>query len=77
MSELSSQTVPVVLRIINFQSKLSDQILSQILNTMHEGDGFSVKTLKKPYFIVKMTASAMDWPASSDFWEAPKAYSFF
>ena len=44
---------------------------------MHEGDGFSVKTLKKPDFIVKMTASAMDWPASSDFWEAPKAYSFF
>ena len=44
---------------------------------MHEGDGFSVKTLEKPYFIVKMTASAMDWPASSDFWEAPKAYSFF
>ena len=43
---------------------------------MHEGDGFSVKTLKKPYFIVKMTVSAMDWPASSDFWETPKLIVF-
>ena len=49
---------------------LSNQI-SQILNTMHEGDGFLAKTLGKACFIVKMTAPAMVWPTSFDFWKAP------
>ena len=32
---------------------------------------FQQKLLEKACFIVKMTASAMVWPASSDFWKAP------
>ena len=33
---------------------------------MHEGCGFQQKLLEKAHFIVKMTASAMVWPVSSD-----------
>ena len=40
-------------------------------NTMHEGDGFLAKSLGKACFIVKMTAPAMVWPTSFDFWKAP------
>ena len=50
--------------------------MSQILNSMHEGNCFSSprvfeKLLEKPYFIFKMTGPAMVRPASSDFWKAP------
>ena len=44
--------------------KLSSQS-GQILMSMHEGDGFSVKTLGKSCF-VKMTGPAMVRPARSD-----------
>ena len=43
-----------------------------MLNSMHEGDGASTKTLgKKVFFIVKMTGPAIVRPVSSDFWKAP------
>ena len=32
---------------------------------------FQQKLFGKSYFIVKTTAPAMVWPASSDFWKAP------
>ena len=35
---------------------------------------FQQKLLEKACFIVKMTASAMVWPASSDFWKAPLVF---
>ena len=39
-----------------------------MLNSMHEGDGASTKTLKKKvFFIVKMTGPAIVRPVSSDF----------
>ena len=49
--------------------------MSQILNSMHEGNCFSSprvfeKLLEKPYFIFKMTGPAMVRPASSDFLES-------
>ena len=39
---------------------------------MHEGDGFSAKTLGKSLFNLQnlMTGLVMVWPASSDFWKA-------
>ena len=43
-----------------------------MLNSMHEGDGASTKTLgKKVFFVVKMTGPAIVRPVSSDFWKAP------
>ena len=41
---------------------------------MHEGDGFSAKTVEKSLFHCKNAAPAMVWPASSDFWKAPLDY---
>ena len=35
---------------------------------------FQQKLLGKAYFIVKVTAAAMVWPASSDVWNAPITY---
>ena len=51
LSELTGQTFPVAVIISLFllKSKLSGQI-SQILNSMHEGDGPSAKTLGKSLF---------------------------
>ena len=67
LSELTGQTIPVIMR-ISLLIKLS----SQIPNSMHEGNGVSTKTLKKKaLFIVKMTGPAMIRPASSDFWKVP------
>ena len=42
---------------------------------MHEGDGFSAKTVGKNLFHCKNAAPAMVWPASSDFWKAPLVYA--
>ena len=53
-----------------FQSKLSSQI-SQILNSMHKGNGFSAQTLGKLISCSKLTGLAMVQPASSDKWKAP------
>ena len=35
---------------------------------------FQQKLLGKAYFIVKVTAPAIVWPASSDVWNAPITY---
>ena len=44
--------------------------MSQILNSMHEGNRLSPKTLDETaYFTFKMTGPAMVLPASSDFWK--------
>ena len=58
-----------------FQSNLSSQI-SQILSSMHEGNGFflSKKLLEKAYFIFELTGPAMVRPASSNKWKAPLEY---
>ena len=40
----------------------------QILNSMHEGDGFSPKTIRKKLISF---ANWQVWPASSDKWKAP------
>ena len=49
------QTIPVALG-ISLLIKSIHQI-SQILNNLYKGDGFSAKSvLKKAYFIVKMTS---------------------
>ena len=53
-----------------FQSRLSSQI-SQMLNSMHEGNRFYQKLLEKAYFMTKMTGATMVRLASSDFWKAP------
>ena len=49
-----------------FQSKLSSQI-SQILNSMHKGNGFSAQTLGKLISCSKLTGLAMVQPAQ--FWQ--------
>ena len=58
LSELTGQTIPVIMRI----SLLIDTILPDhsILKSMHEGDSVSTKTRKKAFFIVKMTGPAME-----------------
>ena len=48
LSELTRLTIPDFMR-ISLSIKLSGQI-SQILNSMHEGDGVSTKTLGKKHF---------------------------
>ena len=45
--------------------------MSQTLNNMHEGDGFSSKTLGKSLCNCKVTGPAVVLPASPDFWKAP------
>ena len=45
--------------------------ISQILNIMQKGDGFSQNLLEKAYFIAKMSGPTRVGPASSDFWKAP------
>ena len=54
-------------------SKLSSQTGSQIVNSMHEGERFSVKTLGESRFHFQ---TVTDWsshglPASSGKWKAP------
>ena len=49
LSELTGQAIPVVTLLMPVKKKNSSQI-SQILNSMHKGDGFSVKTLGKRLF---------------------------
>ena len=44
--------------------------ISQILNSMREGDGFHYKLLEEGYFIVEMTGPTTLQPASSDFRKA-------
>ena len=42
-----------------------------MLNTMHEGERFTVKTLGKSVIHFQMTGRAMIRPANSDKWKAP------
>ena len=51
-------------------SKLSSQI-SQILNSMHEGNSFSSKTLGESLFRFQNDRSGHGPAASSNFWKAP------
>ena len=44
---------------------------------MHDGDFFQQKLLGKAYLIVKMTALAIVWQASSDKWKAPLVFYAF
>ena len=46
LSELTGQTIPITMR-NSLVIKLSIQPASEILNSMHEGEGFSAKTLWK------------------------------
>ena len=66
LSELTGQPIPIVMRIQ----------ISQILNIMQKGDGFSAKPVgKKPISLPKcLVGVAMARPASSDFWKAPLVF---
>ena len=35
---------------------------------------FQQKLAEKPYFFVKMSSVAVVWPASPDFWKAPRVW---
>ena len=72
MSELTGQTVPIVMEIsVLIKTNQPDEI-NQIVNSMHGGDGFSAKTLGKAFnLIFKLTGRAKVPPASSDKWKAP------
>ena len=53
MSELTSQTIPVIMRI-----SLLIRTISQIPNSRHKGNGVLTKALgKKACFIVKVTGA--------------------
>ena len=73
LSELTGQTIVAMMRIsVLIKPFLPDQ---QILNNMHEGDGFSAETVGKSSLLwvclVKITGPAIVWLASSDFWKVP------
>ena len=70
MTKLTGQTIPIT-TMISLLIKLSSQN-SQILNSMHEGDGFSEKnSWKNPFSFFKLTGRAMVRSAISDKWKAP------
>ena len=72
MSELTGQTVPVVMGIsLLIKTNQPDEI-NQILNSMHGGDGFQQELSEKAFnLIFKLTGRAKVRPASSDKWKAP------
>ena len=65
MSELTGQTIPVVMTI----SLLIKNIQLDIVCTKEMI--FQQKLLEKAYCFVKMTGPAMVQPVGSDFWKAP------
>ena len=64
LSELTGQAIPVVMKISLLIRAIQ---ISQMLNSMHEGNHFSSKTR----FHFQMTGPAMVRPASFDIWKAP------
>ena len=71
LSELTGQTIPVVMRIslLTFLTKTLQP--DQSNPKVHQGAGFSAKLLEKAYFIFKLTGRAIVRPASSDKRKAP------
>ena len=51
--------------------------ISEVLNITLKGGGRQQNLLEKAYFIAKMSGPAMVRPASSDFWKASQASSWW
>ena len=73
LSELTGQTIPVVMRISLLITTIElDQSKPKYSCTKEMG--FQQNLLGKSYFIVKMTAPAMARPTSSDVWKVLKTF---
>ena len=69
LSELTGQTIPVVMRILLLIKIFQPDPSNPKYHARRRW--FSAKTVGKSLFHCKNAAPAMVWPASSDFWKAP------